>query len=456
MIESAQCRASDEIHDLYGRRYRIGTSDRALLGHSRTWVLTAAWLAMAAVSANQYAYGALAPRMAALNGWGSTQVLWGFALWGACHAAAAGGYVLLRGRARFAPRQLIAMGAILCASGLAMLGNIGGPALALVGYGVLNGVGTGLVYRGCLITVAGWYPDRPVCVAAVSAAFGYGAIPLVLLASAVPDLPVAVDQTAFVSLAVVLACAALLAEAPAHWWPTHLDPHRWAVDRRLNPALRHERPAVRQHSTAEVLRAPVTAVMCAVAVCVSSVALFDTACLVLFGRAAGWPPLVAAAGLAVFAAGSGAVRPVAVLVAGRIGRHRVVRLALGAGAVAQVALLGGHRSVVVLLVAAFVAGAAIGVWYALFPGLVRSSYGERPGLPNLWLLYPAKAVGAVLGVGGGAALVAGGAGYPLAIGLSALLLLTGAGLIRLLRQPGRPRTLPTVTVPAPRSATWAG
>jgi len=409
-----------DLRELSGHRDRIGGSDRQALGASRGWVLAAASLAMAAVGANLYGYGVLAPRLVRANAWGITPVLWGFALWGTCNAVAACGHAVLRHHIRFGSKNVVVVGAALGALGLVTLDHVDNPALALVGYGVLSGVGTGLVHRGCLVTVAGWYPDQPARIAVASGAFACGAIPLTLVAALVPDLQAALDQAAFLSLVVVVACAALLDEAPEHWWPTHLDPRRWAP----NPA---PRLAMRQRWTAEVLRAPITAV---ISVGVSSVGLFDTAGLVLFGMAGGWSIQGAAVALVLFAAGSGTVRPFAVWAGGRVGGPTVVRVALCVGAVAQVALLGSgaHHLTVGLLFAAGCAGAAIGVWYALFPSLVRGSRGARPGLSNLWLPYSANAVGSLLGVGGGALLVARGSGYPPAFALSAVLLLAGAGL----------------------------
>jgi hypothetical protein len=440
-IRQVMTMSETEVRDLYCRRYRVGTRDRDVLGYSRTWVLAAGWLAMLSVSANQYGYGVLAPRLAESHGWSVTPVLWGLALWGACHSLTAGALLWLRPRMRLPPGPAAAVGAALCALGLLALGHISIPVVALTGYGLCSGVGTGLVYRTCLATVTGWYPDRPVRVAAVSGAFAYGSIPLVLVGATVSDLPMAVDKAAFGMLVAVLACAAVLREPPAHWWPAHLDPRRWAVDRAVNPGLRHERPAIRQHSTAEVLRCPVSWTMSALTICVSAVALFDTGFLVLYGIAGGWSIRTAVWPLVAFALGSGGVRATAVWAAGRVGRRLVVRSAFLLGAIAQLGLLGAHHLLVPMLLAGCAAGAAIGTWYALFPGLVRSHFGDRPGLPNLWLVYSAKAVGSLAGVGGGLLMVLN-QGYSTALAISAALCLLGAGLVRLLYQPGMPRTLP--------------
>jgi MFS family permease len=353
----------------------------------------------------------------------------------------------LRRRYRFTSREAVTAGAVGCGLGLLALSQAGNPVLALAGYGVACGLGTGLVYGACVAIAAAWYPDRPARTALVSGAFGYGAIPFILIGASAADLGRPLQVLAFAILAVTAVCARFLREPPPRWWPDHLDPRRWAVDKSLNPALRHDLPAIREHSTREVLRRPVTRVMTALTVCVAAVALFDTAYLPLLGLAGGWRLQDGAVALAAFAAGSGGIRTLAVRSAARFGRRRVLVVAASAGAAAQLVLAeaGTHHALVLLWLASGCAGAAAGTWYALLPGLVRSCFGDQPGLPNLWLVYSAKIVGGVLGVGCAGWLVEA-AGYPPVLIASAVLCLTAAGLVPLLRRPGLPRTLPAAVM----------
>jgi MFS family permease len=436
-----------DVRDVYGRSYRLGPSDRVLLGYSRVWVAAAAWLMMLAVSSTQYGYGIFAARLMRSGGLGLEAVAWGFTLWIACHSVASGALPWLRRRYRLTSRQVVTAGAVGCGLGLVALSQAGNPVLALAGYGVACGLGTGLVYGACVAIAAAWYPDRPARTALVSGAFGYGAIPFILIAASAGDMALPLQVLAFAILAATAVCARFLREPPPRWWPDHLDPRRWAVDKSLNPALRHDLPAIREHSTREVLRSPVTRVMTALTVCVGAVALFDTAYLPWLGLAGGWRLRDGALALAAFAAGSGGIRTLAVRSAGRIGRARVVVVAMSAGAAAQLVLAEAatHHALALLWLASCCAGAAAGSWYALLPGLVRSCFGDQPGLPNLWLVYSAKTVAGVLGVGCAGWLVEA-AGYPPVLIASAALCLTAAGLVPLLRRPGLPRTLPAAVV----------
>jgi MFS family permease len=360
---------------------------------------------------------------------------------------ASGALPWLRRRYRLTSREVVTAGAVGCGLGLLALSQAGNPVLALAGYGVACGLGTGLVYGACVAIAAAWYPDRPARTALVSGAFGYGAIPFILIGASAGDMARPLQGLALAILAVTAVCARFLREPPPRWWPDHLDPRRWAVDKSLNPALRHDLPAIREHSTREVLRRPVTRVMTALTVCVGAVALFDTFYLPSLGLAGGWRLRDGALALAVFAAGSGGIRTLAVRSAGRIGRPRVLVVAASAGAAAQLVLAEAatHHALALLWLASCCAGAAAGAWYALLPGLVRSSFGDQPGLPNLWLVYSAKTVGGVLGVGCAGWLVEA-VGYPPVLIASAVLCLTAAGLVPMLRRPGLPRTLPAAVM----------
>lgn len=445
---SESCTGRD-VRDVYGRSYLLGPGDRELLGLSRAWVAGAAWAAMLAVSCTQYGYGAFAARIGRGERWDPEAMAWGFVLWITCQSAASGTLPWLRRRLGLTPRRAVTAGAVGCAIGLLGLGRADGPAVALTAYGVIAGLGAGLVYGSCVAVVAAWYPDRPARTALVSGAFGYGAIPVILIVAEARDPGVSLAVLAYVIVAVAALCAPLLREPPRRWWPADLDPRRWAVDKALNPTLRQDPRAIREHSPSEVARSRTARVMAALAFSTWAVALFDAAYLPSLGLASGWGLPDSAIALAAFAAGSGGVRTLAVGMAGRIGRPRVVAAAASGGALAQLALAaaGGHRALALFWLAACGAGAAAGTWYALLPGYVRSFFGDRPGPPNLWLVYSAKAAGGALGVGC-AGWLAGAVGYSPVLIASGAFAMSGVALVPLLRMPGLPRTLPSRPPPA--------
>lgn len=436
------------VRDVYGRSYRVGATDRAVLGYSRAWVGAAACAVMLAVGGTQYGFGAFAVRLGAAHHWGPLAAGWGFAAWIACQSAASGALPASRRRLRMTPAKAVTFGALCCALGLLLIGRVADPVGALAGYAVTAGTGAGLVYGACVAVVADWFPDKHVPAALVSGAFGFGAVPVILAVATAGDPAVPLNVLAWAIVAVTAACAPLLREAPRRWWPSGIDPRRWAVDRVLNPTLRQDPPPLREHSPVQVLRTRAAWLLAALALSVWAVALFDVTGLPSFAQTHGWGLGNGAVALALFAAGSGAVRMPAVRLAGRVGRQRVTTLACATAGIAQllIALAGERQALALLWLAAGAAGAAAGTWCALLPGLVRSYFGDQPGRPNLWLLYSAKAAGGVLGAGL-ASWLAVRSGYPVAwIALGALGLGTAAA-VPLPRRPGMPRTLPHVPQP---------
>src|SRR5690625_5744298 len=79
--------AEREIHDFYGRLYRVGQSDRELLGRSRAWMLAAACLAMLVAGVGQYGYAAMMPMLGGTRGWSLAASAMVLATWILCQSS---------------------------------------------------------------------------------------------------------------------------------------------------------------------------------------------------------------------------------------------------------------------------------------------------------------------------------------------------------------------------------
>ncbi|MFD2399518.1 MFS transporter [Prauserella oleivorans] len=333
-MTSAHALQVREIRDFYGRRYRVGESDRDLLGRSRGWMLWCAWLAMLAASLGQYGYGALMPVIADTHGWTLAQSGWVLAVWILCQSGAVYPAARLRTTLGLRPAAPMIVGAALCGAGLVSLGGSGSFAAVLLSHGVLGGIGAGLIYGTALGVVARWYPERPGRTAFVGGAFAYGSIPFVVLAgqfSRPRELETFLGIAGVAVVVVVSAAAVLLRDPPEHWWPSHVDPRRWALDKSLNPGLRVNRPPIRRYSAAELLRCRASILLVLAVTCLTAMILFDIAYLAVFATHSGWSVGFGAVVLAVLAAASGATRTAEGWAGDRFGRPRVVRTALCAG-----------------------------------------------------------------------------------------------------------------------------
>jgi MFS transporter, OFA family, oxalate/formate antiporter len=78
---------------------------------------------------------------------------------------------------RFGPRRLITIGAVLTGLSWVLAAQAGSLAMLYLTYGIIGGVGTGIVYVGVVGQMVGWFPDRRGFAAGVVAAgYGMGAI----------------------------------------------------------------------------------------------------------------------------------------------------------------------------------------------------------------------------------------------------------------------------------------
>ncbi|BEL03579.1 OFA family MFS transporter [Actinoplanes sichuanensis] len=429
-----------EVRDFYGRRYRIGESDRLLLGRSRSWMAGLPWAAMLAISLFQYGYGAALPTLAAADGWSVWQALAVLGLWVVAQAAGSplGGWLYQRVR----PAVTMLAGAVCCLIALATLAHSGDPAVVLVGYSLLGGLGAGLIYMTCIATVTEWFPERLASrVAMVGAAFGYGAIPFVVVAGLLltpANRTVVLDATAVLVCAVVATCGLLMRRPPRHWWPQQIDPQRWALDRRLNRSVPHNRPASRPYPPMAAMRSGMLPMMFVVVVLTAAMALFDIAYLAGTAYTRGLPAATLVAAMAALAASNGLGRAVTSSLADRIGRRATLGLSLLAGGVAQFGLLAAARNdnhPAALIGFAALAGAGAGAGYSLLVSLVRDWFGDDATVPNYGIVYSGKAIGGLAGtVLAGLVVTTPDSVVPFVV--AGCLGLLGAVLTRWMRQPG--------------------
>ncbi|GAA4880895.1 MFS transporter [Saccharopolyspora cebuensis] len=432
------------LRDHLGRPYRVGESPRQLAGRSRTALLWACRVPVLVVGTGQYAFGAAVPALTASTGRTAPELLWALALWTVFQAGAA--YPVARRRPGKAPRAVLVAGALLSGLGLLALARAEHLAVLLIGYSALGGTGAGLVYAACTATAGRWFPERSAArVASVTGAFAWGSAPFAVAlaldgAASVAALPVLAGVVA----AVVLGCGLLLSDPPPHWWPEHVDPRRWALA--AHPGRFRAPPAVRQFSAVEALRTPVLPVMAGALCCAATVSLFNAAVLAVLAVRLGHGPAVGALAVAAFAATGGAGRALAIPVADRLGGRRALRLVMAAQAFGQVLLLlalpaAGPGP---LLVAALVAGIGGGAFYPLFAALARECFGDRRSAEVHGLVYSAKAVSGLLGIGLAVAAAGGSSAAPV---VAAALSGCAALLVSALHRPGLPRTLPTASAP---------
>ncbi|MCW2878271.1 MAG: hypothetical protein JWQ95_2371 [Sphaerisporangium sp.] len=395
------------------------------------------WAAMIAIAPLQYGYAAAIPSLLGPHQGSVLAVLLPLAVWIVCQATAAVPAIHLVRRGRLGVRPALWAGAALSGVALLTVALAGGSPAILIGYSLLGGIGGGLVYGVCTETVARWYPERPgTRVGFVTGAYAYGAAPLAVVVGLGPHrLQPVFAVSAIVALAVIGLAAHFVRLPPPHWWPADIDPRQHALDRLI---LRRTPPAVRQFSMGQAVRSGALSRLAAILACAGVVSVFDVVALATAGGPAPWIALT----LLITLNGGG--RACAMVVSEVAGRRRVlsaVLVVLGAG---QLLLAAGYaaRSPALVIVAATLAGIGGGAFYPLIAGLVREFFGEERTSEIHGVVYSAKAVAGLLGVGL-AALASISWSFPAAFTLMALVASLSAAVSMGLRVPGRPATLPT-------------
>jgi MFS family permease len=430
-----------EVRDLHGRSYRVGERPEDIMGRSREWMLWLPLAAMAGISVLQYGFSVAAIALRGTSGWGATAAFWVLALWVMFQAGAAALTAALRYHSAVAPSRAMLVGALLCAAGPLTLAYTNSFGLALFGYSVLCGSGAGIVYATCASTVAKWYPEaRGLRIGFVSGAFGYGAVPFIIIFAA--GLSPANHAAIFTAvgvfvLAVVAFCGFFFRDPPLGWWPPDVDPRLWAVDKRVNRSLLCNAPAVRQYAPRQAVRTTAFVVMYLIMVFAAASFLLAVAYVPIVAISNGFSPVVAASAIGLLAVVSGGGRAVARHISERFGRRQTLTAALLLAGCAHLGLVysASIQQTAPFVVFAALSGMAGGAFYPLLASLVADYFGERNAVRNFGLVYSAKLFGGLIGIGLPAFVVSSPAlmGVFVAAGMISL---CAAVTTRLLHRPG--------------------
>ncbi|MBP1820098.1 OFA family MFS transporter [Mycobacterium sp. OAE908] len=437
MTSSARGVAVAEVRDMHGRSYRVGERPQDIMGRSRAWMFWLPAAAMAGISVLQYGYSVAA---IALQPSGAA-AFWVLALWVMFQAGAAALTAALRHHAAVHPSRAMLVGAVLCAAGPLTLAYSDSFGLAVLGYSALCGSGAGIVYATCSSTVAKWYPEaRGLRIGFATGAFGYGAVPFIILfASGLTpanhgDLFTGV---AVVVLAVVALCGIFFRDPPQGWWPPDVDPRLWAIDKRINRSLCSNAPAARQYAPGQAVRTTPFVVMYLIMVFAAATFLLAVAYVPTIAVSNGFGPVVAASAVGLLAVVSGGGRAIACRISDRFGRRQTLSVALLLAGCAQLGLVysASVHQAEAFVTFAGLSGLAGGAFYPLLASLVADYFGERNAVRNFGVVYSAKLFGGLIGIGLPAFVVSSPALMHVFV-TAGLIGLCAAVTTRLLRQPG--------------------
>jgi MFS family permease len=435
-----------EIRDANGRVYRIGETDRDVLGRSRAFMVWLPWVAMIAVSVFEYGFGAAATTLRRAHGWSLSETFWLLSIWAVFQAVVAFPAGRLREKGIVSARAAMFGGAVLSATGFVSIAHSSNLVIAFLGFSVCGGTGVGLVYATCVNMVGKWYPERRGAKTGfVNGGFAYGAVPFIFIFSYAlhpGNYSEVLDLVGLFMLLVVGLAGAFFKDPPKNWWPAQIDPLQWAASKSGAQSLRKNPPAVKQYSPMEAVRTGMLPLMWLSLGITAGVSLFGISYMVPFAKHLGFGPLIAASSAGVLAIVNGTGRTVTGVASDRFGRKQTLLFVLLVSAVSLVGLLyaGNAKNQTAFLVFAFLVGFGGGAFYPMFASLVPDYFGENNNASNYGLVYSSKLVGSVVGIGVGASVIDNW-GYTGAYWLAAASALVSAAVASLLRQPGHSRAV---------------
>ena len=298
---------------------------------------------------------------------------------------------------RFGPRLLIGLGGVLTGLSWVLASQATSLAALYLTYGVIAGLGTGIVYVGVVGHVVGWFPERRGLAAGVVAAgYGMGAI---LTTFPITDALASVGyQTTLIRFGIVFGVVGLVA----------------ALGLKRPPAATTEDGGAGSE-TITMLKTPIFWLMFVMMTLMSTSGLMVTSHMATFAAAFGitgatvWGLAALPLALTIDRFTNGLTRPFFGWVSDQLGRENTMCLAFALEGVAMAVWLALRADP---LWFALLSGLVFFGWgeiFSLFPSTLTDTFGTRHATRNYGCLYIAQGIGSILG-GPMAALLHGASG----------------------------------------------
>jgi OFA family oxalate/formate antiporter-like MFS transporter len=294
---------------------------------------------------------------------------------------------------RFGPRVLLSVGGAVTGLSWVLAARVTTLTGLYLTYGLLGGIGTGIVYVGVIGHMVQWFPDRRGFATGIVAA-GYGMGALLTTFPIAESMKEASYREALFRWGLVFMAVGVLA-AQGLRRPPELRTVRG--DSRIpNPESRNYRPA-------DMLRTPIFWLMFIMMTMMSTAGLMVTSQMAAFTRDFGMAnaivfglPLLPLA-LSLDRITNGLTRPFFGWLSDRIGRENTMVIAFTLEGVAMTLWLFTRSNPAAFVLMSGVVLFAWGEIFSLFPSTLTDTYGAKHATTNYGFLYMAQGIGSVLG-----------------------------------------------------------
>ncbi len=318
---------------------------------------------------------------------------------------------------RFGARVLLSIGAILTGLSWVLSAKVHSVMGIYLTYGLLGGLGTGIVYIGIVGLMVRWFPtSRGFAVGMVAAGYGIGAILTTFPISS--TLAASGYQHTLTVFGYIIGAVGLIA-AQGLRMP---DVIRNAVSKKIAQAELGVTPKV-------MLKTPIFWLMFAMMTMMSTSGLMVISQMGAFAKDFGitnamvWGMAALPLALTIDRFTNGLTRPFFGWISDRYGRENTMFIAFGLEAIAMTCWLYFRNDPVMFVLLSGIVFFGWGEIFSLFPSTLTDTFGPKHATTNYGFLYMAQGIGSILG-GPIAALVYTGFGswipvFGLMIGLDA-------------------------------------
>ena len=364
--------------------------------HHRWWQLVFGLVAMMSISSSQYAWALFVkPLQASLgSSLAAVQVTFSILIVLQTWLSPLQGFLIQK----FGPRLLISAGAILTGGSWVVAASVHDLTGLYLSYGVMGGLGTGIIYVGVVGLMVQWFPDkRGLATGLVAAGYGFGAIMTTFpIATMIKSSGYANALTVF---GIILGLAGLLVAQGLRRPPKPSGIPGQAVISSSKAVSQ----TTRNFTSVEMLKTPVFWLLFVMMTMMSTGGLmvisqmgafakdFGVSDVLVFGLAA--LPLA----MSIDRFTNGLTRPFFGWVSDHIGRENTMFIAFLLEAIAILMMLAFRDNAVAFVLLSGIVFFGWGEIFSLFPATLTDIFGTGNATANYGFLYMAQGVGAILG-----------------------------------------------------------
>jgi oxalate/formate antiporter len=292
---------------------------------------------------------------------------------------------------RFGPRMLLSVGAILTGASWVLSASARSVVQLYLTYGLLGGIGTGVIYVGVVGLMVRWFPrKRGFAAGMVAAGYGFGAI-LTTFPISSSLATVGYSQTVTI-FGYIIAAVGLIAAQGIKRPPLEVVAESVDVDSRAGGV-----------KPASMLKQPVFWLMFVMMGMMSTSGLMVISQMGAFAKDFGvattlvWGMAALPLALTIDRFTNGLTRPFFGWLSDQIGRENTMAIAFGMEGLAMLAWLGLQNDPLWFVLLSGIVFFGWGEIFSLFPSTLTDTFGTRYATTNYGFLYMAQGIGSILG-----------------------------------------------------------